>query len=268
MRVGSFTVAVIFAGFSLAPLFSQDRSDNKGKQVVDAAINALGGDHFLQMQTRMASGRIYSFFHDQMSGLDRATIYTEYLNPPPANGLAIRERELLGKKGDYSYLFLPDQGWDITFRGARQVPDENWQRYRRTTRNDILYLLRTRRNEPGMDFDYVSNEVYLSRHVDIVDITDQTGQTIRVYFDFNTRFPVREIYTWLDPVLKERNEEISVFDKYRDIGRGIQWPYSIERERNGYKTYQLFAEKAEANVAVPPKTFDLPPGVRMLKKVD
>jgi hypothetical protein len=268
MRGGSLTVALILAGISLAPLFSQERPDSKGKQVVDAAINALGGDHFLQMQTRMASGRIYSFFHDQMSGLDRATIYTEYLSPKPANGLAIRERELLGKKGDYSYLFLPDQGWDITFRGARQVPDETWQRYRRTTYNDILYLLRTRRNEPGMDFDYVSNEVYLSRHVDIVDITDQSGQTIRVYFDFNTKLPVREIYTWLDPVLKERNEEISVFDKYRDIGQGIQWPYSIERERNGYKTYQLFAEKAEANVAVPPKTFDLPPGVRMLKKVN
>jgi hypothetical protein len=268
MRLGPLSLIAVIAGASLVPLLAQDRSANKGRQVVDAAINALGGHHFLQMQTRMASGRIYSFFHDQMSGLERATIYTEYLSPAPANGLAIRERELLGKKGDYSYLFLPDQGWDITFRGARQVPDENWQRYRRTTQNDILYLLRTRRNEPGMEFDYVSNEVYLSRHVDIVDITDRTGQTIRVYFDFNTKLPVREIYTWLDPVLKERNEEVSIFDKYRDIGQGIQWPYSIERERNGYKTYQLFAEKAEADVAVPPKTFELPPGVRMLKKVN
>lgn len=262
------TLIVVTAAFSFVSVFAQDSSSDKGKRIVDAAIKGLGGDHFLQMQTRMASGRIYSFFHDQMSGLDRATIYTEYLSSAPANGLAIRERELLGKKGDYSYLFLPDQGWDITFRGARQVPDENWQRYRRTTQNDILYLLRTRRNEPGMEFDFVSNEVYLSRHVDIVDITDQGGQTIRVYFDFNTKLPVREIYTWLDPVLKERNEEVTVYDKYRDIGQGIQWPYSIERERNGYKTYQLFAEKADADVAVPPKTFDLPPGVKMLKKVD
>jgi hypothetical protein len=268
MRIRQRTLIAIVAVFPFVPLFAQDHSSDKAKQVVDAAIAGLGGDHFLRMQTRMASGRIYSFFHDQMSGLDRATIYTEYLSPPPANGLAIRERELLGKKGDYSYLFLPDQGWDITFRGARQVPDENWQRYRRTTQNDILYLLRTRRNEASMEFDYVSNEVYLSRHVDIIDITDKSGQTIRVYFDFNTRLPVREIYTWFDPVLKERNEEVSVYDKYRDIGQGIQWPYSIERERNGYKAYQLFAEKVEANVATPPKTFDLPPGVKMLKKVD
>lgn len=268
MRIRPRTLIAIAAVLPFVPLFAQGNSSDKAKQVVDAAITGLGGDHFLQMQTRMAGGRIYSFFHDQMSGLDRATIYTEYLSSPPANGLAIRERELLGKKGDYSYLFLPDQGWDITFRGARQVPDENWQRYRRTTQNDILYLLRIRRHEAGMEFDYVSNEVYLSRHVDIIDITDKSGQTIRVYFDFNTRLPVREIYTWFDPVMKERNEEVSVYDKYRDIGQGIQWPYSIERERNGYKTYQLFAEKAEANVAVPPKTFDLPAGVKMLKKVD
>ncbi len=249
-------------------LCAQAPSDQRGKEVVDASVAALGGDKFLQMQTRMASGRIYSFFHDNLSGLDLATIYTEYTGAKPAKGVAIRERELLGKKRDYSYLFLSDQGWDVTFRGARPIPDESWARYVRTTENDILYLLRTRRNEPGLDFDYVSSEVYLSRHVEIVDITDAAGLTIRVYFDHNSRLPIREIYSWMDPETKERNEEVSVFDKYRDIGQGIMWPYSIERERNGYKTYQLFADKVEANVSIPPKTFELPPGSKVLKKVD
>ncbi len=46
------------------------------------------------------------------------------------------------------------------------------------------------------------------------------------------------------------------------------WPYSIEREKNGYKVYQLFADRVEANTGVPPKTFELPPGAKVLKKVD
>ncbi len=260
--------SVLVASVCLPVLVSQTPAPDKGKQVIDAAIAALGGNQFLQMRTRVANGRVYSFFHDQLSGLDLAALYTEYQEPKPTTGLAILERERLGKKQDYSYLYLADQGWDITFRGARPIPDDIWQRYVRTTENDILYLLRERHNEPGMDFDYVGNQVYLSRHIEIVDITDAKNRTIRVYFDFNTKLPIRQIYTWLDPETRERNEEISIFDKYRDIGGGIMWPYSIERERNGYKTYQFFADKVQANQPIPTNTFELPPGAKVLKKVD
>jgi hypothetical protein len=259
---------ICFGGIFLPVLLAQIPSPNKGKEVVDAAVQALGADKFLQMQTRVASGRVYSFFHDRMSGLDLATIYTEYLNSKPAKGLAMRERELLGKKRDYSYLFLSDQGWDVTFRGARPIADDVWQQYVRTTENNILYFLRMRNKEPGLQFDYISSEVYVTRHVDIVDITDAQNQTIRVYFDYNSKLPIREVFSWLDPQTKERNEEVTVFDKYRDIGQGIMWPYSIEREKNGYKTYQLFAEKVQANVTVPTNMFELPPAAKMLKKVD
>jgi len=258
----SFSALGIFAAFSQVPV------DPRGKQVIDAAVAALGGDRFLQMRTRMASGRAYSFFHDRLSGLDLATVYTEYIDPKTAKGVALRERELLGKKKDYSYLFLSDQGWDVTFRGARPIPDDSWERYVRTTENDILYILRTRHNEPGLDFDFISSEVYITRHVEIVDITDRQGHTIRVYFDHNTHLPVRESYTFFDSLTNERNEEISVFDKYRDVGQRIMWPYSIERERNGYKTYQLFANDVQANVTIPKGMFDLPPGAKMLRKVE
>ncbi len=120
----------------LRPAYPQGPGDAKGKQVIDSALQALGGSNFLAMQTRTASGRVYSFFHDRLSGLDLATIYTQYLASRPANGLAIEEREVLGKKHDYSYLFLPDQGWDVTYRGARPIPDENWQNYIRSTGNE------------------------------------------------------------------------------------------------------------------------------------
>lgn len=253
---------------SVAPFLFSQSTALTGKQVIDAAIAALGGDEFLHMQNRVASGRVYSFFHDELKGLDLATIYTEYTDPRPAKGLATREREVLGKKQDYSFLFLADQGWDVTFRGARPIPDETWERYARSTENDVLYWLRVRRSEPGTDLDFIGSEVYISRHVEIVEITDAASHTIRVYFDHNSKLPVRQIFSWLDPETRQRNEEIAVYDKYRDIGRGIMWPFSIERERNGYKTYQFFANKVEANKGLPPNIFDLPAGAKMLKKVD
>ena len=116
-------------------------------------MEALGGDKFVNFHNRVVSGRVYSFFHDQISGFDRARIYTEYLDAAPPEGVAIRERQLLGKKQDYSFLYLPTQAWEITFRGARPVEDALWKRYQRTTENDILYILKVRHNEPGFSYD-------------------------------------------------------------------------------------------------------------------
>lgn len=239
----------------------------KGRQVVDQAVTALGGDRFLHMESRTAAGRIYSFFHDELSGLDLATIYTEYASSAPPDGVAVKERELLGKKRDYSYLFLPERGWDITFRGCRPIPDENWERYVRTTRNDILYFLRERLNEPGLTFDYIGTDVLVSTHVEIVDITDANDQTIRVYFDHNTMLPIRSTFSWLDSKTKEHNDEVTDYDKWRDAG-GVMWPMSIERQRNGYKTYQMFASHVEVNQGLPPRVFDLPANAPVLKKVN
>jgi hypothetical protein len=260
-------VPSLFLFLGLSTVLSAQTPD-KAKDLIQKSIAALGGDRFLHMQNRISSGRIYAFFHDQVSGLDIATIYTEYLPQRPAKGLAIREREMLGKKQDYSYLFLENQGWDITFHGARPIPDEDWQRYVRTTENDILYMLRYRMNEPGMLFDFVGREVYLTTPVNIVDITDAQNQTVRVYFDQNTHLPVHESFTWLDPDTRQRNEQVTEFDKYRDIGDGIMWPYSVERQRNGYKVSQIFAKQVQANQSLPPKIFELPPGAKLLRKVE
>lgn len=240
-------------------------SDDKAKAVVDLAVKALGGDAFVNMHSRLSTGRIYSFFRDQTSGSDIARIYTAYLPSVPKEGVAIRERQYLGKKLDYSNLLLENKAWEITFRGARPVVQDLVSQYQRTTQNDILYFLKYRREEPGLYYDFVGSEVYLSRHVEIVDITDAQHQTIRVYFDHNTHLPIRETFNWLDPDTRYKNDEILEYDKYRDIGGGIIWPFTVERSRNGYKTFQMFANTVEANPNPPDGTFTLPDKAKILE---
>lgn len=258
--------------FAIALLFictlSAQTDPNKGKELIDKAIAALGGGNFLALRNIVESGRVFNFFHGEISGLDRATIYLEYADNARGNGLKVREREVFGKKQDYSLLFLGDQAWDITYRGARPIPDESWNQYRRTTENNILYILRERHNEPGLQYDYVGTDVWLSTHVEIVDITDAQDRTVRVYLDHNSMLPVRESFTWLDPDTHYRNDEVTEFSKYRDAGGGVMWPYTINRERNGYKVYEGYVEKVEANGPLPAKIFELPQGAKLLKKVD
>src|SRR5438128_9316218 len=105
----------------------------RGKRVVDAALAALGGKQFLGMQDRVETGRAYSFYREELSGLSIAKIYTRYLTrpePPVAAFLGVRERESFGKKEDNAVLLTETEGYEVTFRGARPIPAEQYERFR------------------------------------------------------------------------------------------------------------------------------------------
>ena len=61
--------------------------------------------------------------------------------------------------------------------------------------------------------------------------------------------------------------EVTDYSKYRDVD-GFKWPYVTHRERNGEVIFEIFANKVHMNSALPPKTFELPPGATILKKVN
>src|SRR5690349_23041895 len=108
----------------------------RGKKIVDEAIAALGGQKFLTMQDRIEKGRAYSFFHDQISGLSVATIYTRYIPVAPERSgidLGVEEREAFGKNEDYYVLFRPQGAWEVTFRGPKELEKDRIQRYHDST---------------------------------------------------------------------------------------------------------------------------------------
>jgi hypothetical protein len=234
---------------------------------VQDAVAALGGPKFLSMKYRVESGRAYSFYRAELSGLSLATIYTEYLDTPPPKGLGIRERQAFGKKEDYGVLFLEDQGYEVTYRGARPLPDERWKRYFTSASTNVFYLLREKLNDPKMTYDFVRSDVILNTHVNIIDISDGEEHTIRVYFDYNSKLPMRQEYSEWDPVSRQKTSEVTDYSKYREIS-GVQWPYVTHRERNGEVNFEIFADRVEINGKIPEKTFDLPAGAKILKKVD
>ena len=194
------------------------------------------------MQSRVEAGRAYSFYREKISGLSIATIYTRYDSDvkDTAHDLAQHERENFDKKQDYGVLFGAREGWDVTYRGARPIPADTYARYKDTTLHDIFYILRTRLREPGMIFESRGADVLLNVPVEIIDITDADDRTTTVYIHQTTKVPVRQVFYRRDPITKDRIEEITVFTKYRSVD-GIQWPFTIERERNGEKIYQMFS---------------------------
>jgi len=237
----------------------------RGKRVVDECLAALGGPRFLAMQNRVETGRAYSFYREKLQGLSIAKIYTRYTTvSDTAHDLAVRERELFGKKLDYGVLFGETEAYDVTFRGARPLPAERFARYKESTLRNIFYILRVRLREPGMVYESRGADVLDNRPVEIVDISDADNRITTVYFDQTTKLPTRQVFTRMDPKTREKDEEVTLFSKYREAG-GVQWPLAIERRRNDEKIFEIFAESVEINKNLSDELFALPSGAKILK---
>jgi hypothetical protein len=238
----------------------------RGKRVVNECLDALGGDRFLSMQNREVAGRAYSFYREKLSGLSVAKIYTRFDSgvSDTAHELAVRERQNFGKKEDYGTLFQEKAAYNISFRGAQPLPDDRFERYKDTTRSDIFYILRVRMHEP-LIFESRGADVLLNAPVEIVDITDADNRTTTVYFHQITKLPVREVFYRRNAVTKDKDEEITLFSKYREVD-GIQWPWAIERQRNGEKVFEIFADSVKFNdLKMQGNLFELPSDIKLLK---
>lgn len=240
----------------------------RGKRLVDETVEALGGANFLHMQDRLESGRAYSFYRERLNGLSIAKIYTRYLirpEPPEPGFVGVRERQAFGKKEDSAVLFAEGQGYDLTFRGARPLADEVLQRYRETTLRNVFYILRQRLGEPGLILEFRRSDVVENQPVDIVDVTDADNRTTTVFLNQTTHLPAKQITTRRDPKTKDIIEEVTRFSKYRAIN-GVQWPYDIQRERNGEKIYQMYSDSVEINKGLTDNLFTLPSNMKILPK--
>jgi len=246
-----------------------ETKQEQGKRIIDEAIAALGGDRFLAMKNRAEQGRAYSFYREELSGLSRATIYTRYLTaavPPAVDKLYLRERQAFGKEEVWAVLFNETGAWEVTYRGARPLREDRIERYRDTRQRDIFYILLRRLGEKGLLIESRGTEVVDNRPVQIVDITDSENRVVTVYFHYSTKLPIRQVFYRRDPKTKFRHEEVTFYDKYRDVGDGVLWPFVVQTRRDGERVYSMFSETVSINEPLTDEKFTLPVNIKMLPR--
>ncbi len=244
---------------------------DKAKQVLDQCTEALGGHRFFAIRNRVEEGMMFSFYREQMNGLDNATVYVAYDTNPTPGKLSVRERESFGrpnKKNKEEFgadLFTRTEGYEITWRGARPLNKQTFDRYQDSTLHDFFYILLQRYHEPGMIFECLKSDIVDNRPADIVDITDPENRVTSVYIDRFNHLPLRQVYRRRNEVTNDLNEEVTIFAKYRDVGGGVMWPFEITRTRDGERVLQKFATSVKINQDLPESLFSLPSGIDILK---
>ena len=247
--LATLTVALVFAAgyFELSAQTRQERA----KQLLEQCLEAIGGDAFLNVRNMVQKGRAYSFRRQNLRGLAVMSIFTRFdpmRESDDPDWLPVSRREVYTEKGDYYVLFQNGKGWEVTFRGARPLPEDSLLRYRESTRRDIFYILRYRLEEPGMYFYYVGTEIIDNVPTHAIEIVDGQGDAVTVYLRMSDNLPVQQVYIRRDPKTRIPYEEKSLFSKYRKVGR-VSVPWNIQRRRDDSKIFELFGRTAEINRA-------------------
>lgn len=265
MKLGTILLLASLTG----ALACAETAQERGKRVVNEALQVLGGPAFLRVEDRVESGRAYSFFREQLAGLSVAKFYTRYLvrpEPPVPGKIQVRERQAFGKDESNYVLFADHGAWEVTYKGARPLDDQRVANYQDSTRRNIFYILRERLGEPGLEFYSQGSDRLENRPVEIVEITDSQNNMVTVYFDQTTKLPVRQTFRRRNPQYKDFDTEVTYYAKYRDVGGGVMWPFDIRRDRNGEKIFEMYADSVEINKNLTDDLFTLPANIKLLPK--
>lgn len=220
----------------------------KAKQIIDKAIQALGGQAYLNITDMESEGRAYSFHHGEPNSM--GIVFWRFRKLPD------KERVELTKKRDVIQIYNGDKGYEITYKGIRDLPmKDQLEPYLRRRHYSLDIVLRQWLQQPGVALFYEGQKVAAQKETDQVTIMNNKNEAVTLNIDINTHLPVKKSFSWRDPSDKERNVEEEIFDNYRPV-QSIMTPFDTTRVFNGEMAAQTFLTGASYNQGPSDTLFD------------
>lgn len=227
------------------PASLPSRISPKAQQLLDQAIQALGGPAFLNFKNVSTSGRVFGFSNGEMAGVEPfKSIYA----PPD------KRRFTYGKSKPVTLINNGDEGWELDQYGlAPQLPEQVRQ-WKLSNHYSLDNLMRSVIKENGVlvldhGVDFVVNQPAY-----VIDITDAQNVQLRVYLRKDNYLPLRVSYSIENSRTQDRDEYV---DDYSDFQRfdGIMTPMNVVRTLNGERIGAAYRNRASYNVSVPANYF-------------
>jgi hypothetical protein len=229
------------------PVPVDQENARKAKAILDQAIQALGGQAYLNIQDITQEGRTFSFHHGQPNSYG-VRFWRFYKYPD-------KDRLELTPKRDVIYVYNGDKGYEITFRGTRPMEAKDLTDYLRRQHYALDRVLRKWLTEPGVALFYEGQAVTEGKSVDQVTVMNTKNEGVTLYIDSNDHLPVKKTFSWRDPTDKERNTEEEVYDNYRPV-QSIMTPHTITRFYNGDMANQRFLTLVSYNQSISDSKFE------------
>jgi hypothetical protein len=231
-----------------APAISADKENaRKARALIDQAIQALGGQNYLNIRDREMQGRSYSFHHGRPS--NGGVIFWGFSEYPD------KERIELTKERDVTELYVGNKGYEITYKGVHSSEKQDLEDYLRRRRFSLDTMLRNWVNDPGVVLLFEGFAIAAQHPSQQVTLINAQDEAVTLYFDNDTHLPVKKTFKWRDPVDRQNNLEEEVYENYRAVS-GIMAPYNVTRFFNGDMASQRFLNLVTINQGLDQTMFD------------
>jgi len=219
--------------------------DPQARQMLDRAIQALGGQAFLNAKSLTTKGRAFFFQDGATAGMEPYESWVQYPD---------KRRFSYGKTKPVILINNGDKGWELDRYGLISQPEQQLQGWILSNRYSVENLFRLRINQPGVliqlgGVDFVDNAATQG-----IEIIEPGGASVRLDLHRQTILPSRISY-------RVRNVKEDAWDDYSDayadykMVDGIQVPMHITRYLNGDRIGETFRNSAKLNEEYPPNYF-------------
>jgi len=233
--------------------------DAKAEQILRRAIEALGGNNYMNVRSEIGRG-LFTSFKDGVSGLPNS--FVDYIVFPD------RERtEFRSSDGRVIQTNVGAKGWifDGAKRSIKDMTPEQVEDFRFAMRTSIDSLLRGLwRKESGATLAYIGRrEAGLAKRNEAVRLTYADGLTVEFEFGVKDGLPAKVIYTRKDSEGKEAPEE----DRFAQFvsTNGILAPFILDHYRAGLQTSRINYQSLDFNAPVADALFGKPDNLKALK---
>ncbi len=237
--------------------------DEKSQKLIDKAIEVLGGQAYLNVQTVIGKG----FYSDYRDGVPQVPVrFLDYLAYPD------RERTEFTSLGIRTIQTnVGDTGWN--FDGAvKKISDQTpaqIEEFKRAMRTNFENLLHGWWKQEGGKIAYVGRrEAGLAKRNETLRLTYPNGFWIEYEFGARDGVPAKIIYKRMrrDPDSGDQVEttEEEHFMRFVDIN-GIQAPWIIDRYINGKQTARINYEGVQYNQKLADTLWPKPDNVKAIK---
>jgi hypothetical protein len=234
-----------------------EKNAAKARTALDAMVKALGGDAWLNLKDVEREGHIAAFFHGTPDV--GTTLFWEFHAWPD------HDRMEYTKHRDVVQFYEGQKGIEVTYRGAKPLPQEQVDDFMRRRAHSIETAVKVWLKDPNTILVYEGQRMAERHMADQVTMISADNEAITIQMDVQTHLPLSRSFQWRDPVYKDKNTDVEEYADYHDV-EGFPTAYSITRVHNGDTVRQLYIDKVHYNQDLPGDFWDIDAVAKRIKK--
>jgi hypothetical protein len=258
--LGWMLLAVPAALHAQAPSPQEDEAAKNAAQaraVLDKMVQALGGQAWLDIKNREQHGHIAAFYRGNPD--PGTTEVFEFHSWPD------HDRMDVTKHRDYLQFFIGREGWEVTYRGKKTIPEEQLAEYLRRRDHSIETAVKVWLKDPKTILVYEGQHLAERHLAEQVTLIAANNEAITILCDVQTHLPLKRSFEWRDPLYKDKNTDTEEYDDYHPV-QGIPTPYTITRWKNDEMVRQFFVDHVTYNEDLPTDFWSVDAAERRIKK--